>query len=141
MTERVHEPGLALRMQRERRVIFAQHRKLDDFCARLAAALVARDVSAARTAFGRFADALEAQLALEDSFYFPALRGLRPALGPKLEMLGAEHQDLRRRLAGLAPLLDAGPCEACVRPLERLADDLAGHESREEGLLASLRAS
>jgi len=133
------EPGLALRMQRERRVISAQHRQLDDFHARLAAALDALDAAAAQTTFRRFSDALEAHLALEDGFYFPALRGLRPALGPDLEALAEEHQVFRERLAALAPLVEAGRCEACLRPLERLAGDLADHEGREEGLLASLR--
>ena len=132
------EPGLALRMQRERRVISAQHRQLDDFYARLAAALDALDAAAAQTTFLRFADALEAHLSLEDGFYFPALRGLRPALGPDLAALAAEHQVFRERLAALARLVEAGRCEACLRPLEQLAKDLADHEGREEGLLASL---
>jgi hypothetical protein len=133
------EPGLALRMQRERRVISAQHRQLDDFTLRLAAALDAGEAPAAQAAFLRFSDALEAHLALEDGLYFPALRGLRPSLAPDLVALGDEHQALRERLARLARLVAAGRCEACVRPLERLAGDLAEHEGREEGLLTSLR--
>jgi hypothetical protein len=133
------EPGLALRMQRERRVISAQHRQLDDFALRLAAALDAGEPPAAQAAFLRFSDALEAHLALEDGLYFPALRGLRPTLEPDLEALSDEHQALRESLVGLARLVEAGRCEACVRPLEQLAGDLAEHEGREEGLLASLR--
>jgi hypothetical protein len=133
------EPGLALRMQRERRVISAQHRQLDDFALRLAAALDAGEPPAAQAAFLRFSDALEAHLALEDGLYFPALRGLRPTLEPDLEALSDEHQTLRESLVGLARLVEAGRCEACVKPLERLAGDLAEHEGREEGLLASLR--
>ena len=133
------EPGLALRMQRERRVISRQHRQLDDFYGRLAAALDAGEPPVAQAAFRRFSDALEAHLALEDGLYFPALRGLRPALAADLELLADEHQALREGLVGLAKLVEAGRCAACLRPLERLAGDLAEHEGREEGLLASLR--
>ena len=133
------QPGLALRMRRETRVISAQHRQLDDFALHLAAALDAGEPPAAQAAFLRFADALEAHLALEDGLYFPALRGLRPSLAPDLAALGDEHQALRERVAGLARLVAAGRCEACLRPLERLAGELAEHEGREEGLLTSLR--
>jgi hypothetical protein len=133
------QPGLALRMQRERRVISAQHRQLDDFYARLAAALAARDAPATRAAFERFSDALEAHLALEDGFYFPALGGLRPALEPDLAALCAEHRSLRRRVLDVTRLIAAGDCERCVPALEQLAGELAEHEVREEGLLVSLR--
>jgi hypothetical protein len=131
------EPGLALRMQRERRVISSQHRQLDDFTLRLAAALDSGDAGHARAAFQRFSDALEAHLALEDGLYFPALRGLRPSLSRDLESLADEHRGLRERVARLAQLVEAGRCEACLPSLERLAGDLADHEGREEGLLAS----
>ncbi len=126
-------------MQRERRVISSQHRQLDDFTLRLAAALDAGEADAARAAFQRFSDALEAHLSLEDGLYFPALQGLRPELRNDLETLTSEHHALRERLAGLARLVERGRCAACQRPLERLASELADHEGREEGLLASLR--
>jgi hypothetical protein len=132
------EPGLALRMQRERRVISSQHRQLDDFTLRLAAALDSGDAGHARAAFQRFSNALEAHLALEDGLYFPALRGLRPSLSRDLESLADEHRGLRERLARLAQGVEAGRCESCLPSLERLAGDLADHEGREEGLLASL---
>ena len=134
------EPGLALRMQRERRVISSQHRQLGEFLARLAAALDGGRTSEALAAFQRFADALEAHLSLEDGLYFPALRGLRPALEPELESLAGEHQTLRERLVGLARLVEAGHCDGSAHALERLAGDLADHEGREERLLASLPA-
>ena len=128
-------------MQREQRVISSQHRQLDEFVLRLAEALDAADAATAQSAFRRFADALEAHLALEDGLYFPALHGLRPALRPTLEALGVEHQALRKRVAELARRVDAGRCAACVQLLERLAGELAEHEGREEGLLASLRTA
>jgi hypothetical protein len=125
-------------MSRERRVISAQHRQLDDFVILLVAALDAGDSPAARVAYERFASALDAHFALEQSFYFPALRGLRPGLGPELETLEAEHEALRERLARLGRLSSAGACAACLTLLERFASQLAEHEGREEGLLASL---
>ena len=137
--DRNGQPGLALRMRREVRVISAQHRQLDEFYARVADAVHGNQPDAARASFARFADGLEAHLALEDGLYFPALRGLRPALGPDLEALCDEHRQLRESLAGVARLFDAGVCADCARPLERLGGDIAEHEGREEGLLASIQ--
>jgi hypothetical protein len=62
-----------------------------------------------------------------------------PRLAGDLEALCDEHQVLRERLAEVARLVEAGSCSACRRPLDRLAGDLAEHEGREEGLLASLQ--
>jgi hypothetical protein len=136
---RNEQPGLALRMQRERRVISAQHRQLDDFHAHVVAAIEGDRPDVARSAFARFADALEAHLALEDGLYFPALRGLRPALERDLEALCDEHERLRERLADVARRIEAGVCAECARPLDRLAGELADHERREELLLASIQ--
>jgi hemerythrin-like domain-containing protein len=133
------QPGLSLRMRRETRVISLQHRALDDFYVRLSAAIDGDDPHAARAAFARFADALEAHLALEDGLYFPALRGLVPALAGDLEALCDEHQQLRERLADLGQRIEAGCCAECAQPLERLGGDIAEHEGREEGLLASIQ--
>jgi hypothetical protein len=133
------ELGLALRMARERRVISAQHRQLDDFVVLLAAALDAADAPSARVAYERFASALDAHFALEERFYFPALHSLRPALAADLEALEAEHRALGEGLARLGQLADAGDCPASLALLERFAGELAEHEGREEGLLASLR--
>jgi hypothetical protein len=137
--ERWKQPGLALRMQRETRVISKQHRQLDDFYRRVAGALHEGELAKARAAFARFSDALEAHLALEDGLYFPALRGLRPALERDLEALSDEHQKLRERLAQVGRALDRDGCEACAGLFGQFAGDLAEHEGREEGLLASLQ--
>jgi hypothetical protein len=127
------QPGLALRVQRGRRTISAQHRQLDHFYLRVASALEAARIETARAAFARFSDALEAHLALEDGLYFPALRGLRPELAEHLDRLEDEHQRLRERLGRVA----RGALDR--ERLEGLADELADHEGREEALLASLR--
>jgi hypothetical protein len=133
------QPGLALRMRREARVISAQHRQLDEFHGHVAAALERAEADAARAAFARFADALEAHLALEDGLYFPALRGLRPSLGPELATLEDEHQRLRESLAVTARPIEAGECAAASQALERLASAMADHEGREEMLLARIQ--
>jgi hypothetical protein len=133
------EPGLSLRLGRERRVISSQHRQLDDFIVRLAAALDAGEAALAQAALQRFTDALEAHLSLEDGLYFPALRGLEPRLESELAALSDEHHALREGLGRLARLADGGHCEACARSLARFTGELADHEGREEGLLAALR--
>jgi len=133
-----NQPGLALRVERGRRTISAQHRQLDDFYLRVAAALEGGEAETARAALARFGDALEAHLALEDGLYFPALRGLRPELANDLERLCDEHQQLRERLARVARSIESDLCGS-AQLLEQLAGDLAEHEGREEGLLASLQ--
>jgi len=133
------QPGLELRVRRGTRTISAQHRQLDDFYLRVAGALDGGEAERAQAAFARFCDALEAHLALEDGLYFPALRGLRPALSDILERLCDEHQRLREQLARVARSIENDACEVCAQLLERLAGDLAEHEGREEELLASLQ--
>ena len=140
MKPEIDQPGLALRVRRGTRTISAQHRQLDDFYLRLAAALDAEEVEAARSAFARFRDALEAHLELEDTLYFPALRGLRPGLTEDLARLEDEHATLREQLAELEHAVERGTCSVCVKLLERHAGDLADHEGREEGLLAAIGA-
>ena len=139
MNDQRSKPGLALRIQRGTRTISAQHRQLDDFYLRLATAVDEGDAGAARVAFARFCDALEAHLALEDGLYFPALRGLRPTLANDLERLCDEHQLLRERLARVAHSIESEAPGPCAPLLEQLAGELAEHEGREEGLLASLQ--
>ena len=139
MNEHRTQPGLALRVRRGTRTISAQHRQLDDLYLRVATALDGGEAAGARAAFARFCDALEAHLALEDGLYFPALRGLRPTLARELERLCNEHQQLRDHLAQVAHSIESDACGPCAQLLERLAGDLAEHEVREEGLLASLQ--
>ena len=139
MIGRRKQPGLALRAQRGTRTISAQHRQLDDFYLRVASALAEGDREAARAAFARFSDALEAHLALEDGLYFPALRGLRPGLGGDLELLCDEHHQLREALVRVAHSIESQACEACAPLLHQFAGDLAEHEGREEGLLAAIQ--
>jgi hypothetical protein len=139
VTTQRNQPGLALRVQRGTRVISAQHRQLDVLYLQVDTALLAGESERARAAFTRFADALEAHLALEDGLYFPALHGLRPALEGDLERLCDEHQQLREQLSRIERAIEGGACEPCARLLHQFAGDLAEHEGREEGLLASIQ--
>ena len=100
------EPGLALRMRRERRVISAQHRQLDHFYARLAAALDARDAREARDTFRRFGD--EAYERMVE----PLMTGIYGGDGeqlslqatfPNLRALELEHGSVLRGLGGQPP--------------------------------------
>jgi hypothetical protein len=137
----MNQPGLTLRMRREARIVSAQHRQLDDFTLRVACALARREPRAARAAFARFADALEAHFALEEALYFPALRGLRPTLAAELSALEEEHRTLREQLAALGRPVATGTCSAASAALGRLAEALAEHEGREESLLDGMRRS
>ena len=139
MKAKRNQPGLALRVQRGSRVISAQHRQLDVLYLQVSTALHGGESERARAAFTRFSDALEAHLALEDGLYFPALRGLRPGLAGDLEGLCDEHQQLRETLARVAHSIESDACETCARLLHQFAGDLAEHEGREEGLLASIQ--
>ena len=125
-------------MQRERRVISAQHRQLDDFYLRVAAAVDAGQPDAARALFARFADALEAHFALEDGLYFPALRGLSPALGPASRPSATSI----RRCANASPTWRAGSTPACARlcapPLEASPATSRSTNGARKSFLASI---
>ena len=132
------QPGLQLRMRGEARRISSQHRQLDVLYGRVLAALARASASEARDALDRFVDAWEAHTDLEDKLYFPALRGLRPAVGPGLAALSAEHRRLRETLAGIEADLAAGRLAAAGEALAHLVGEIASHEEREEALLAEL---
>jgi transposase len=132
------QPGLRVRMGAERRRISSQHRQLDAIYGRVEAAIAKGAFPEAREALGRFRDAWEAHTSLEDGFYFPALRGLRPAVGAQLEALSAEHARSMQQLAELEALVEKQDGAALEAALERFVAHLADHEGREERLLAEL---
>jgi hemerythrin-like domain-containing protein len=134
----VDQPGLRLRMGAEGRRIRSQHRQLDLLYERVYAALERGSPAEARAALERFRDAWEAHTSLEDGFYFPALRGLRPALGARLEALSREHGRLRAELEGVAARLARGADDPLEPALDRLAAGISDHEQREEEILAEL---
>ena len=131
--------GLAQRMQREAARISSQHRQLDDFHDVVSAALARGDAAGARSAFERFADALEAHLSLEDEFYFPALHGLARELTPELVALSEEHAALRTGMRSVADCLATASPDACASALAGWIAELSAHERREEALLARVQ--
>jgi hypothetical protein len=134
----VDQPGLRLRLGAESRRIRSQHRQLDAIYARVLAALERGSSAEARGALERFRDAWEAHTSLEDGFYFPALRGLRPALGARLDALSDEHERLRAGLERLDALLAAGDAGRLGPALEGFVAEINEHEQREEELLSEL---
>jgi hypothetical protein len=134
----MEQPGLRVRMGAERRRISSQHRQLDAIYGRVEAAIAKGAFPEAREALARFRDAWEAHTSLEDGFYFPALRGLRPAVGAQLEKLSAEHARSMQQLAELEALVEKQDGAALEAALERFVAHLTDHESREERLLAEL---
>lgn len=136
--EAISQPGLRTRMKLEARRVSSQHRQLDEFHRLVVEALGRGSLQAARLAFTRFRDALEAHIALEDRVFFPALHGLRPDLERDLAALVSEHGDFRVSLEQLHDTLAEGSAETFAEQLDRLVDHVAAHELREEELLASI---
>jgi hypothetical protein len=144
MSSQSDQPGLRLRMGQEARRISSQHRQLDVLFALVAAAVRRGAPREARDAFLRFGDALDAHVSLEDELYFPALRGLRPALADDLAVLEREHRAFREQTEALRRLFDAAYDSAglarCEAPLEQLVTAVEDHEGREELLIAQIRS-
>ena len=130
------QPGLRLRMRGEVRRLSTQHEQLDTFAQMVAAGLERQSLHAARIAFTRFRDALEAHVTLEDRIFFPALRGLRPALDADLADLVRQHDGFRAELEALHDLLASGSAEAFEESFQGFCDSFAEHEAREERILA-----
>jgi hypothetical protein len=137
-SQRIDQPGLKLRVSAEGRRISSQHRQLDAIFARVEAALERGAEQDARDALQRFRDAWEAHTSLEDGFYFPALRGLRPELGARLDALSAEHERFREAIERVEAVF--GDAAARAEALDRFVSGIAEHERREEALLAEITA-
>jgi hypothetical protein len=132
------QPGLKMSMRGGGRRISSQHRRLDALYGRVLGALAREAVPEAQDAFERFVDAWDAHTSLEDEFYFPALRALRPAVTPDLAAFVSDHRRLRRRLRGIEARLAAGELEEAGEALVVLAGEISHHEACEEKLVAEL---
>jgi hypothetical protein len=126
--------GLSLRLEPEHRRISSQHRQLAVLHGAVTAALAAGSAAEARSALRHFRDAWDAHKNLEDGFYFPALRGLRPALAPRLAAFSEDHERFGQVLAAIDGLLAGPEPAAAAVALHALAADIADHERREEEL-------
>lgn len=131
---RMNQPGLDLRIASETRRIFGQHAQLRSFFDLVEDGLSRGSLQAARLAFTRFRDAIEAHIDVEDNSWFPALRGLRPHLAPQLARLVHDHARYREVLEELYDLLARGSAEEFAMKFATFCDDFADHETREEAL-------
>jgi hypothetical protein len=134
----LRQEGLTLRMGRESSRISSQHRQLDEHCDVVRESLARGDGVAARRAFERFLDALEAHLSLEEGLYFPALHGLAPVLEDELGELVRQHGDVRASMERVRVRLEsdlAGSGDS----LEAAVSELRAHERREEALIERIR--
>jgi mono/diheme cytochrome c family protein len=136
----LEQRGLTLRLGPEHRRISSQHRQLDALHGSVAAALAAGSLPDALPAFRRFRDAWDAHASLEDGFYFPAVRGLRPTLAPSLAALSEEHLQFRGALDEIERLLVGDQLAASAAALDALVTDIARHEQREEAFAQELGA-
>jgi len=136
------QPGLRLRLRlrNEAQRLSTQHRQLDTFFEMVVVALERGSLQGARASFIRFRDALEAHLTLEDQVFFPAFRGLRPALADTLTGLIEDHERFRRELDQLHDLLAVGSAEAFASGFDTLAEAVSVHERKEEKILSDTRA-
>ena len=130
------EPGLTLRMKAEARRIANQHSRLEELRGRVTAEISRLSLQTARSAFERFAVALEDHFAVEEKFFLPALGSLDPEVGRAVEELLGEHQLLRRRVSDLMDHFAAGNGFACAILLDALIGELRAHERDEERVLA-----
>jgi hypothetical protein len=134
----LEQPGLRLRLRAEHRRISSQHRQLDVLYGFVADALGRGCLPDARTAFQRFRDAWDAHTGLEDGFYFPALRGLRPALEERLEALCDDHARFREALEEVERAFVREELESAATALEGVVFAIAEHERSEEDLVGEI---
>jgi hypothetical protein len=126
--------GLDLRIASETRRMLGQHDQLRAFFELVQDGLQRGSLQSTRLAFTRFRDAIEAHIDVEDSSWFPALRGLRPHLAPQLSQLVLDHARYREELEDLWDLLARGSAEEFSAGFTHFCDDFATHEAREESL-------
>jgi len=132
------QPGLRMRMRGGAQRISSQHRQLDALYGLILGALARGRPEECRDALDRFLDAWDAHTGLEDEFYFPALRGLRPSITPDLAAFSADHRRIREALGGVEERLDAGELADAGDALADLVGEIAHHEELEEKLVAEL---
>jgi hypothetical protein len=128
--------GLRFRVQRAAKKIPQQHRHIDELFGRLQAALTRDGLPEVKEMFLQYHGAIEANFAIEDDVFFPALHGLHPELGAELQKLCDEHRSFSKDLEDLADRLDNLHLKTFNSGLHSFIARLALHEWREERLLA-----
>ncbi len=135
------QPGLRMRMAALPKRIAHQHRQLETLFEMVESTLGRRSSEGLRpteVALGRFRDALDAHMTLEDQVHFPALRGLCPEVGAQLAGLVCEHAEFRVDLDALRDLVASGSTESCREAFALLRSRFHDHEEREEILVSRL---
>ena len=98
------------------------------------------DRRAAESSIALLSRSLETHFALEDRVYFPAVAALRPALGPSLQRLRLQHEQMLAFLAELLARVFTDGLESLAESLAELISTFERHEGDEEAILATLDA-
>ncbi len=134
-------PGACLRLRRVARRISFQHQKLESLYRTLARALAKDDEREAQAQLAQFCDVIAAHFSLEEDVCFPALARLWPEMRGRIADLAREHDRFREELDQIQRRLGASEREGAEARFDRLAAELAGHDSREEKLIERILGS
>ncbi len=109
------------------------HRRLDCMLADAKRWLAAGELARASARFGEFRTGLERHIAVEEEIVFPAFEALvGGAAGGILQVLRAEHAEIRRLLEEVAASLERGIEEGRATPLAALTARIYAHNGKEE---------
>ncbi len=141
MTAATDGPGACLRLTRVARRISSQHQRLESLYGTLARALAKDDESEAQAQLAQFCGVLAAHFSLEEDVCFPALATLSPEMRGRIADLAREHDWFREELDPIQKRLGASERVGAEARFDRLAVELAGHDSREEQLVEQILGS
>ena len=134
-------PGTCLRLRRVARRISSHHQRLESLYGTLARALAKGDEREAQAQLAQFCDVIAAHFSLEEDVCFPALARLWPEMRGRIADLAREHDRFREELDQIQRRLGASEREGAEARFDRLAAELAGHDSREEKLIERILGS
>lgn len=86
-------------------------------------------VHLARSEFARFSDRLDAQFALEDELYFPAVTAGRPDLAARLAEIVRHREFIECAVPRIQALLRSGEADLSADHLDELANRLARYDT------------
>ena len=141
MTAATDGPGACLRLTRVARRISFQHQRLESLYGTLARTLAKGDEREAQAQLAQFCDALAAHFSLEEDICFPALVRRWPGMRGRIADLAREHDRFREELDQIQKRLGASEREGAAARFDRLAVELAVHDSREEQLVEQILGS
>jgi hemerythrin superfamily protein len=130
------QPGLRKRIDHEATGIAHQHRLLRELFDELAKALDDGSRPRCQKLVSRLRSAVRAHFLLEEDVVFPALRGLRPEVGPQVEALSDGHEQLWSELERLESSMEEANLDETATQFASLRQNLGSHEAAEEALLS-----